>query len=61
MCIVGTAGSVKGVTPAELRELNAGLEARIARYKVPRRFMLVEELPKTALGKVQRGALARMF
>jgi fatty-acyl-CoA synthase len=43
-----------GVTEAELR---AHLEQRIARYKLPRRWMWMEALPKTALGKVQRNLL----
>jgi len=41
-------------------ELRAHLEGRIARYKLPRRWLFVQSLPKTALGKVQRGALAAM-
>jgi fatty-acyl-CoA synthase len=45
------------VTESELRGL---LEARIARYKWPRRWFWSEALPKTALGKVQRQQLARL-
>lgn len=37
------------------------LAARLARYKLPRRWVWVEQLPKTALGKLQRGALAERF
>ena len=36
----------------------AALEGRLARYKLPRRVVVVESLPKTALGKVQRKQLA---
>jgi fatty-acyl-CoA synthase len=42
-------------------ELRAHLQARIARYKMPRHWVWLEQLPKTALGKVQRGELARML
>lgn len=42
-------------------ELIAHLRSRIARYKLPRRWMWLDALPKTALGKVQRGELARML
>jgi fatty-acyl-CoA synthase len=42
-------------------ELRAHLAVRIARYKMPRRWLWLDELPKTALGKVQRGALAPML
>jgi fatty-acyl-CoA synthase len=45
------------LTEEALRE---HLSARIARYKMPRRWLWIDALPKTALGKVQRGALARM-
>ena len=41
------------------RALRMHLEGRIARFKVPRRWMFVEALPKTALGKVQRNVLAQ--
>jgi fatty-acyl-CoA synthase len=39
-------------------ELRGFLEQRIARYKLPRRWLRLDALPKTALGKVQRQALA---
>jgi len=41
--------------------LAAYLAGRIARFKVPRRWFFPAQLPKTALGKVQRGELARQF
>ncbi len=34
-------------------------DARLARFKHPREVVVVDVLPKTALGKVQRAALAR--
>jgi fatty-acyl-CoA synthase len=41
-------------------ELRAHLQRHIARYKMPRRWLWVDALPKTALGKVQRGELAKL-
>jgi fatty-acyl-CoA synthase len=38
-------------------ELQQHLAARLARYKLPRKWFFVEALPKTALGKVQRQLL----
>jgi fatty-acyl-CoA synthase len=35
----------------------AHLQARIARFKLPRRVLFVDSLPKSALGKVQKPAL----
>lgn len=37
------------------------LDGRLARFKHPRRVLLCQSLPKTALGKVQRAALARQL
>jgi fatty-acyl-CoA synthase len=58
--VVGVAVVRKPGAVASEDELRAHLESRIARFKLPRRWMLVGELPKTALGKVQRAALARL-
>lgn len=45
------------VSQEQLREHLAG---RLARFKLPRRVFFVESLPRTALGKLQRQALASM-
>jgi fatty-acyl-CoA synthase len=37
----------------EAETLTAHVSAQLARFKVPREFVFVEELPRTALGKVQ--------
>jgi fatty-acyl-CoA synthase len=42
-------------------ELVAHLKQHLARFKIPRRWFFVAQLPKTALGKVQRAVLARQF
>ncbi len=42
-------------------ELLAWLRPLIARYKLPRRVVWLEALPKTALGKVQKAALTRQL
>jgi len=39
--------------------LLAGLAGRLARFKLPQRVLVLDALPKTALGKVQRADLAR--
>jgi malonyl-CoA/methylmalonyl-CoA synthetase len=33
----------------------------LARYKVPKRILVVEELPRNAMGKVQKKALRKAF
>ncbi len=50
-------GEGAGPSPGELAGF---LEERLARYKVPKRFVFVDELPRTAYGKVRRAALAAM-
>jgi fatty-acyl-CoA synthase len=45
-----------GAAPAE-GTLQEFLSGRLARYKLPRRIVAVESLPKTALGKVQKPVL----
>ena len=53
---VGCAFVVAGSPVAEA-ELKAFLQARLARYKVPRRFVVKAELPRNSSGKVVKAAL----
>jgi acyl-coenzyme A synthetase/AMP-(fatty) acid ligase len=48
-------------TAATERELRDFVGARLADFKVPRRFIIVEEIPKGATGKLQRAGLAQKF
>jgi fatty-acyl-CoA synthase len=54
MAVVLQAGAA--ATPEELAD---HLRQRVARFKLPRRWVFRSSLPKTALGKVQRGLLAQ--
>jgi O-succinylbenzoic acid--CoA ligase len=45
--------------PPNLEELRAYASERIARFKAPRELVLVSEIPRTASGKIRRGALPR--
>jgi len=47
--------------PVGEQELLAHLRQRLARFKIPRRWFFPAQLPKTALGKVQRSVLVREF
>jgi fatty-acyl-CoA synthase len=44
-----------------LQELQALFAARLARYKHPRRLVIRQDLPRTALGKVQKALLAQQL
>ncbi|HSV52221.1 MAG TPA: AMP-binding protein [Burkholderiaceae bacterium] len=46
-----------GVSPPAEDVLRDFLSGRLARYKLPRRIVALESLPKTALGKVQKPVL----
>jgi malonyl-CoA/methylmalonyl-CoA synthetase len=37
------------------------VKARLARYKVPKRILVVDELPRNTMGKVQKNALRETF
>ncbi|HEU4533851.1 MAG TPA: AMP-binding protein, partial [Polyangiaceae bacterium] len=55
-CVVARPGAAG---PGLGAELAAHCRARLAPYKVPRAFVVVAELPRNALGKVQKPELVR--
>jgi malonyl-CoA/methylmalonyl-CoA synthetase len=42
-------------------EIIRSLQARLARYKVPKRVLLVDELPRNTMGKVQKNVLRATY
>jgi malonyl-CoA/methylmalonyl-CoA synthetase len=42
-------------------EIIESIKTRLARYKLPKRILLVAELPRNAMGKVQKNALRKTF
>ncbi len=55
---VGLCAMVCNNPPADLSDrVRAHLAERLASYKIPRRFVLVEALPRTGSGKVRKGDL----
>jgi oxalate---CoA ligase len=46
------------VTEEELKKYVAG---KLAKFKVPKRIYVTEQIPKTATGKVQRGKVSEAF
>ncbi len=47
--------------PASADELADALKDKLARFKQPKRIMLVDELPRNAMGKVQKNVLRDQF
>jgi fatty-acyl-CoA synthase len=49
------------VGTADLADLDAHLLARIARFKRPKRYLVVDALPKNSYGKVLKKDLRQQF
>ena len=49
--------TLSGEAPLDLDQVSAFLRERIARFKVPKQIVVVDELPKTATGKIQKHLL----
>ena len=52
-------GRFMGVVAATERELQDFVGKRVADYKVPKKILLMDEIPKGATGKLQRIGLAQ--
>jgi len=46
--------TTNGPDPLDVAELQEFLRGRLAKFKVPKGFEVVDELPKTATGKIQK-------
>jgi acyl-CoA synthetase (AMP-forming)/AMP-acid ligase II len=55
--VVAFVVAVSGGDPPTLEELRQHGAERIARFKLPRAVVSMTELPRTASGKIRRGAL----
>ena len=51
----------RGASPPTEGAIIAALKARLANFKVPKRVYFVDELPRNAMGKVQKNALRDRF
>ena len=43
--------------PVDVEQLIATLKTRIANFKVPKKIVIVDELPRNTMGKVQKNLL----
>jgi fatty-acyl-CoA synthase len=53
--------TVRGGASVDTEAVRAHLEGRIARYKLPKQVVVVDELPRTASGKVRKADLRARF
>ena len=59
-CVIAVVIAKSGAALEETR-LIAALSARIAKFKLPRRAVFRDELPRNAMGKVQKNALRKIY
>ncbi|MGD9632837.1 MAG: acyl-CoA synthetase [Pirellulales bacterium] len=59
--VVATAVVLKAGESLDAESLHAWCVGRISHYKIPYRLLVVEELPRNAMGKVEKRAIARLF
>jgi len=53
--------TVRDAAPLDLATVRAHLDGRLARYKLPKNLVIVDELPRTASGKVRKTELRSRF
>jgi acyl-CoA synthetase (AMP-forming)/AMP-acid ligase II len=68
VAVAGVADAVRGEVPVayvvchdrlDAAQLESACRSHLASFKVPRTFIAVEKIPRTALGKVQKHLLPR--
>lgn len=57
----GVTAVIVGSTPPSEAEVLAALEDRLARFKLPKRVLFVDDLPRNTMGKVQKNLLRDQF
>ena len=50
-----------GKTQRSEREIRTALGADLARYKVPKRVLFVDELPRNKMGKIEKKSLRAQY
>jgi malonyl-CoA/methylmalonyl-CoA synthetase len=51
----------KSGSPVSEQDILSAVQSRLARYKVPKRVLLIDELPRNTMGKVQKNELRKRF
>ena len=52
--------AIKGNAPTELAIL-AHLQSRLAKFKLPKRVLFIDDLPRNAMGKVQKALMRQTY
>lgn len=53
--------TVRPGTTTSLDEIRAHLDGRVARYKIPKNVIVVDEFPRTGSGKIRKADLRKMY
>lgn len=59
--IVAVAAVIRPGTSLELKDLKSWCEDRMSKYKLPRKLLVVNELPRNAMGKVTKPAVKELL
>lgn len=59
LCVIGAFIVPRDGAPRKVEPIRAFAEQRLAQYKVPKEFVFVDALPRTANGKIKRAQLRR--
>jgi acyl-CoA synthetase (AMP-forming)/AMP-acid ligase II len=66
VAVTGIADPLRGEVPVayvvprgefDAEQLESACRAHLASFKVPRKFVIIDKLPRTALGKIQKHLL----
>ena len=57
----GVTAVIVGPAPPSEAEVLAALEGRLAKFKLPKRVLFVDDLPRNTMGKVQKNLLRDRF
>ena len=57
----GVAAVIVGPAPPSEAEVLAALEGRLAKFKLPKRVLFIDDLPRNTMGKVQKNLLRDRF
>ncbi|MEN9751173.1 MAG: hypothetical protein RLZZ600_220, partial [Actinomycetota bacterium] len=53
--------TVRPGTTTSLEEIRAHLDGRVARYKIPKNVIVVDEFPRTGSGKIRKADLRKLY
>ncbi len=59
--LVAAALMLKETEAIDTNELTAWLKERMPAYRLPRKFLIVKELPRNAMGKVPKNEVKKLF